>query len=192
MEITIIKVEGKFDLYHQYPGQFEPQPTFIELDPEGTVVSARYNAEIGNAVPMAVYHGRIRRYSLPVPLKADAANELMEELMPLFERVCDGFETVWNGNNTVGKLTDDAIAAEEEIEKITDAIDAESSGIAYWDVADYLQDADLDITAETTDEELEAKATEWEEYAEGEDVAINGDVLEYLTEKRDEMKDEEA
>ena len=45
-------------LYLRYSGQTNPQPAHIEIDPEEKTITAEANPEIGNAVPMNVWHGR--------------------------------------------------------------------------------------------------------------------------------------
>jgi hypothetical protein len=108
-------------LYHRYPGQTNPQPTHIEIDPETRTLSADWNAEIGNAVPARVWHGLVRRYALPSPYLSQAAiKRIMEDIAPLAVRVCDGFASRWDGHNTVGVLNEDAMDAEEAIERILD------------------------------------------------------------------------
>ena len=105
-------------LYHRYPNQTQPQSTHLDLDPAGRLLVADCNWEIGNAVSMDVWHGRTRRYNLPsVYLTAGAIRALMDEIVPLCERVCNGYECDWDGQNNVGCLDDDARDAEDEIER---------------------------------------------------------------------------
>lgn len=101
-------------LLHTYPQQTDRQPCYIEFDLKNHSVYADWNAEIGNAVPTDVWHGFHRRYEIPA-LTRSAALDAMRTLLPLFERVAAGFEEAWDGNNNVGRLTEDAQTAEEEI-----------------------------------------------------------------------------
>ena len=51
----------------------------------------------------------LRRYALPSPyLTQEAVEWLMGKITNEAEQVCDGFEVVWDGNNHVGRLTEDA------------------------------------------------------------------------------------
>lgn len=102
-----------FELYCSYDGQ--EQDCMIELDLETGQLDASYNTEIGNAVPMHVWNGIVRRYRIPC-LSSQGANRAMEAILPLAQRVVDGAEVVWDGNNWVSKLNDDASKAEYEIE----------------------------------------------------------------------------
>lgn len=103
-------------LYEKYPYQTQPQTTFLSLDPSNRILSAHTNPEIGNAVPVEVWNGVVRRYGLHNPsLTAREIGHIMSKIKPLANQVCDGFEIVWNGNNHVGKLSKDAFEAEEKI-----------------------------------------------------------------------------
>jgi hypothetical protein len=135
-KIKIEKVEDH--LYHKYSTEHSPQNTFIELDPEERILSAYSDGEIGNAVPMNVWNGRIRRYSLPDPyLTAETINWLMEKIEPLTERVVDGYECTWDGSNNVGNLDEDAAKAENEIDELLEMerLD-ETDKIAVWSAGD--------------------------------------------------------
>jgi len=103
-------------LLNWYPQQTQPQSTYLVLDLDSGVLTADYNHDIGDAVPMSVWHGRVRRYRLPSPyLTPDCIGAIMDELAPLFERVLAGSEIVWDGSNLVGQLDDDAAQASEAI-----------------------------------------------------------------------------
>ena len=120
--MDIIKTTSS--IYRHYDGQCQPQDCYIEIDLDHSNIEASYNAEIGNAVPMAVWHNRIRRYEIPCIFPA-TADELMKELLPLAERMAVGYERVWDGNNYVGRLTEDAQAASDEIERICQEVEGE-------------------------------------------------------------------
>lgn len=133
--ITIV-VPERNAMYCHYPRQSAAQDSYIELSPESRTLCASYDGEIGNAVPAGVYHGRDRRYGC-VTLSDDAALELMREIAPLAERVCDGFEVVWNGNNNVGKLNDEARDAEDEIIARLDNLD-DDDALQVWGADEWL------------------------------------------------------
>lgn len=177
-------------LHCHYERQTERQGCYIELDCKTGIMAASYNAEIGNAIPFSVYHGHDRRWGIPC-LTADAANELMEEIAPLAQRVLDGYESHWDGNNHVAALTDDAQQAETEIEAEIETLRVdEHNGVSEWDAASWLAEWDrLDIiTAKTTDEELNAMEEEADGTAEVENIVLLG-TGRWLREKRDELRD---
>ncbi len=182
MTITISTASG-CQLYHRYQRQSSPQDCYVELDCERRTLSASPNAEIGNAVPFAVWHHRVLRWSIPVLTDA-AANALLDEIAPLAERVCDGYERVWDGNNHVGRYDADAAQAREQIERLCSDDWDEDQQVSVWDASDWFgglgnreaQAATLGITATTTDAELDAIAERELAEAAAEDV----DVLEGL------------
>jgi len=104
-------------LYHKYPQQTAPQGAYLELDCETGVLTADWNAEIGNGVPESVWHGRKIRWGVPAGLLPDQANKLMEALRPLMEQVLDGYSTYRDAQmNLAGELTDVATDLSDEID----------------------------------------------------------------------------
>lgn len=179
-------------LYNRYQGQSEPQPCYVSLDLRDGELTASWNGEIGNAVPFTVWHGVVRRYTIP-PLRADAANRLLEEIAPVAQAVLDGATVEWDGSNMVGQLTESASLAEEEIERLhierAEARDYEI--IQVWDAADWLQEDDyesLGITPEMTDDDLEEIAEDIRANASAEGVELIENLIEYLQEKRDDCR----
>ncbi|QKW31475.1 hypothetical protein HUT11_35520 (plasmid) [Streptomyces seoulensis] len=164
--VRIIKCTDPTKLFRHYDGQSEAQPAYIELDlREGTLL-ADYDAEVGGAIPFSTYHGFERRYSIPV-LTGEAANRVMQEIAPLAERILADWVEEWDGNNMVARLGGDALAAEEEIEKMLGnglgSYDREhpfapDDLVTAWDIdgaVNGCEAEDYDIIAETTDERLE-------------------------------------
>lgn len=142
--VEITKVDGDH-LYHHYPNQTQPQAVYLELDPEERTLRADWNGEIGNAVPVSVWHGRIRRYCLPSPYFTDLTiDNLLDEIAPFCERVCDGYDSEWDGNNYVGQLTEDAKDAEHEIAHILEQADPD---LNVMDADDYFEPVRDDILA---------------------------------------------
>lgn len=103
------------DYRHTYPGQFRPQDSFFELTEGSNLICPDWNGEIGNAVPFSVYYGRDRRYHFSPQLKLTVVNRLGRTILPLLERVRAGISVNWDGSNYSATLSDDAIAAENEI-----------------------------------------------------------------------------
>lgn len=193
--ITITPVEGD-ELHHQYPGQTAPQDCYVQLVCETGELSASYNGEIGNAVPVGVWHRRVRRWTIPA-LTESAANALLEEIAPLAERVVAGYSEVWDGSNHVGEFDADADAAVEAIARLCDRDWSEGEVIAVWNAADYLgnigsvqaQARALKVTTTTTDDELDTIAEETE--AEAAPAVVNG-VRKHLERLRDELRGSDA
>lgn len=147
-----------------YPRQQTPQRTYIELDCTDGRLTADWDGEIGNAVPIDVYQGHTRRYSIPL-FGQRTINALLDEIAPLAQRVLDGYDSEWDGSNNVATLSDDALAAESEIERI---IQEYGDPDLHWvDAGDWLDDTSDEITrrlanGETVDalmEELDGDGT---------------------------------
>jgi hypothetical protein len=105
-------------LYHHYPREVNPQGAYVLLSEEGEV-SADWNAEIGNGIPSAVWHGRdIRIPVSPFVAGPDLADflERFDRGRVLLERIHEGHAIAWDGSNHVGSLTEDAQAARVELE----------------------------------------------------------------------------
>jgi len=189
--MKIRKLENKFALANRYPGQTNQQDCYISLDLSNETLTAESNPEIGNAVPMSNYHGHERRYSIPC-LTAAAANDLLDEIAPLAERVIAGYESAWNGSNHVARLSEDAQAAEAEIDKICEQVSDstdESTGVTMMS-ADDVPNCYDGITADTTDEELAAEAEKFEENMADEFNTEITDALEVFTARRQYLRDQ--
>lgn len=186
--VTVCPVEGSLDLYCKYQGQTRPQPCHIQLDLESGELSAGYNPEIGNAVPMGVFHGIVRRWAIPA-LKADVVNDLLGRLAPDLQALLDDESTkvYWDGSNRRGRCDD---------EHIWEMLDRREwypeDQVQVWDAGDWYgglggpeaQREQLGITSATTDEELQA-------IVDGEDVDVLEGGLEYLQGLRDEIEEED-
>ena len=185
MDLTINKIESIDELYCHYDRQSSSQGCYVSLDCRNEVLTASYNAEIGNAVPFAVWHGHVQRWGIPL-LTVDRCNELLQEIAPLAERVIAGYESIWDGNNNVARFDDDAREAINEIDHLTDESRFDESNVEEWDVEDWLQYADKP-TADTTDEELAEMVNDAEPNEEN--IIIHGDIEEYLEKIRDEARE---
>jgi hypothetical protein len=155
-------------LYFRYKNQTNPQPAYVTLLTNGKVM-ADYSGEIGNGIPMDVWLGRARRYPVSPCVNGAALVDCLEsdEMRDLLQRVYDGLEDVWDGNNYVGKLTQDAEDAETDIERILEGLDQ----TVVWDDLDQyfgeLPDTDLWPEGHTLAEvetDFEKAASERDEY----------------------------
>jgi hypothetical protein len=148
MSVKIIEVAGQTSLYRQYDRQTYPQPVYVELDCAGRELSATYNGEIGNAVPVPVVFGHYQRFTIPI-LTADAANSLLRSLAPYAEKVCDGYDSEWDGSNMVATFTDAAQEAINAMSRMCDYIEAnEENCVQIIDAATYLEDIMMRINKE--------------------------------------------
>ncbi|MFL6113244.1 MAG: hypothetical protein ACJ786_18075 [Catenulispora sp.] len=197
MSVRIIETASEEALYRRYDSQTSPQNCYIELDLREGTLSADYDSAVDNAVPFTVYYGFERRYSIPT-LTGTAADELMRQIAPLADRILADWEEMWNGNNHVAVLGEDAQAAEEEIsaeigcgaeDRDTDPTEV----VTVWDVdgaCNGTEVEDYGITADTTDERLDEIEEDIRkslaEVSDSSVVVLDG-VAEYLRGKRNEL-----
>lgn len=187
------------ELYCKYPRQSENQDCHVAIDCRSRRLWAEYNPEIGNARPFEVYHGHVRRYTIPA-LREDAANALLDDLAELADRVCDGYESVWDGHNHVAKLDEDAQEAEEEIERLCDAQQDAQEDLVVWDAWEWYEASEsgkteverrasmaeeFGITAETTDADLDRIEAAESKRASDDGVDLVDNLYGYLSDVRD-------
>lgn len=85
---------------------------------DGEVYIAERNYVGGDGTCEREWHNRTLTVTLPDVLDLEALRKVLAdggELSKLIDRVVDGHEVEWDGNNWVGSLTDDAQAALNEI-----------------------------------------------------------------------------
>lgn len=175
-------------LYHRDHGDFEPLPAYIEIDPGVGELSAGVGQKSGT--PIYVWHGRACRVGVSASLTRNEVVDLIDEVAPLAEIVARGYEEKWDGSNYVGKLDADAEGALSKIEQICDERETDSGGV--WDAGNWFSDAPPhEITAKTTDDELEKIAEEYVKDAGRDNISLNF-LEEYLTDMRERMQQEVA
>lgn len=190
---TTIKYENK-SLYLKYPNQTSQQKCFIELDLEDGELNAGTNPSIGSGTPMRVWNGIVKRWNIPC-LKPKAVIALLKEIQPLAEEIMEGSSIFWDGKNYVGKLTEEAQEIVEKIDCICSATEFQEEDIeSHWNAWDWyapISDVckELGITAESTDENLDKIAAREQEAAEEQGYFVES-ILEYLSQKRDELQND--
>ena len=130
-EKTVKIIENEKDNYRKYFGQCQCQDAYIELDCKSGVLSASYDAEIGNAVPFSVYHGHDQRWGISPYMKIKAINKLLEKIEPWAQQIIDGYEEYWDGNNNVARFDKSAKEADETIQAIIEEHDLCDDNVFY-------------------------------------------------------------
>ena len=165
------------------------------------VADDRHCADTGTLI--STIHGRTLELEVEltqgalVVADAEKIAALAAEAQPLVDRVVAGYDTRWDGSNTVGTLTADAREAWDALVGRWDELrDAETwtSDIEVYDAVQWLADGidGLGISAATTDEELAAMVAEVDSIARADGARLVGDGLEYLTSHRDMLRDDEG
>jgi len=139
--MRIQKVEGDHPLYKRYPAQSSHQNAYIELDFSEKLILADWDAEIGNGVPFAVFHGLCQRFDCSVFLSSEQVNHLLEDIQDWANEALAGFDEEWDGSNWVAVFTEDAQRA---LDAIRDRVRDEQAGdvIVIGDWADWFIDYD--------------------------------------------------
>lgn len=181
MTIEIIKVDqnNPTALYKHYGNQINRQPVYVQLSLESGELSVRVDTEIGNSTPIDVWSGKSLVWQIPLLSPRDA-NQLMEDLALLCQEILDESEIIWNGSSYVGKLTDRGRDLRDCVEQ--EISDSHLESIEEWYVDDYCAH---ETVRDLTDAELAELADKIKTYAAGNNVILRGDVLEYLTTRRD-------
>lgn len=127
-------------LWHHYSGQLRHQDVFVELDLRDGHMTVDYSGEVGNAVPVAVWNGEVRRYALAAVPTTAGANRLLQRLAPLAQRVLDDSTQVYNarrGQNLIA-VGEEGASSEADIAEVLAEIDAPDYGreatdlVAVW------------------------------------------------------------
>jgi hypothetical protein len=110
MEIGIDYKNEDALIKNNYQGQNPKQmPIYLVVDWEDATITAETrNYQIGGT-PARQWHQLVSAYQLPADVDAaNLASDIKTEYLPLIEKIRSGFETKWDGNNRVGRFTEDA------------------------------------------------------------------------------------
>jgi hypothetical protein len=116
MTTNLHKLTGPAPLLLRYSGQSNPQNAYVEVYAFGSVCYYA-DPEIGNGRSASVFHGVARRWLIPEDLTARGYESLHSDIEDMLQRVSAGLTTRWDGNNTVGCLSEDASNASDELEE---------------------------------------------------------------------------
>jgi len=181
----------------------EQNPIVLTIDWDNEEITVRTIApHERNSTPGHVWHGLASEYYLTPRLDATELKAWVDsEIVPLAEKLLPMFSAEWDGSNRRGNWTrdengfSDADPLLQEIERIcgddTDVPQLQGDAPGLWDVREWANVTKEELDAETTDDQIEKLALEIESAANGENVVLCGpDLREWLTEKRDELRDE--
>jgi hypothetical protein len=105
---------------------------------EDGAVSVDYSGEIGNAIPAYVWHDRILRWRIPNDLSPAGIDHLMDDVQAELQALHNGHSIEWDGNNHVGRLTNEAREISEVlVQRLRDREDYDRTKI--WDAAEWLR-----------------------------------------------------
>jgi hypothetical protein len=174
--VTIEPVEADVDLFELDPND-PPHglwPCVVELDlRSGTLRAGAKHALPGGGHSPEEHYGIVRSWLIE-PASADWTNALLAQLEPLAQRVLDGAELHWNGNNTIAHLDEDAQAADADIYT---ACAEHASDLTSYNARDWLEFSHADIGRQLlAGETIAAIAAEHRRIAEDNHNIILGDL----------------
>ena len=117
--------------YLRYPRKTQPQPAYVELAENGEV-RASATAKRGDA---ATVSNPPRRWRIDPALRGEQIADAVERLAPLFEAIHRGRTVESDGGKRVERLTDEASAASDELERELENLE---SDVEVWGVEDWL------------------------------------------------------
>lgn len=178
----------------------EQRPILLEIDWDSEVITA-YTHERNWGTPARIWHGLASTYTLDSNVDAtELAEWVQTEIVPIAEKLLTAFSAEWDGSNRVGRWAETVATGEDvsqldrEIEELcyddreVPTIQGESPGLR--DIREWVDLQDGELTADSTDTDIERLAKEIERTAKSEYVVLCGpDLREWLAGKRDEMRE---
>lgn len=137
-------------LFHQYPLQHNPQRAYLDFNPEADelTLTAGYNGEVGNGIPVNVWNRKIIRFSIePATRKSDIdALGNNEDLELLLKTIVAGCESDYQH----GHYTEEAEYAIRSVESL---LESELDTIAVWDADEWISEQNVwdDIVSDLAD-----------------------------------------
>lgn len=133
------QIQEKAPLYQRYETQTLPQQAFIYLFDNGNVY-IDCNHEPSNNISFDEFYGRTITFPVSEYLSGNQIKELFEDevILNLLNKVHEGHTLEYRSQDPpIGKLTDEAIKAKDQLQDILDDIEGE---IQVWNVNDWLFD----------------------------------------------------
>lgn len=188
-------------LYRKDINEFRPWPAFIQLNTDLGEISYVVRRHHNSPANVEYHYGSIM-WQVPALLRGSQLLPLAERLRPLLQRVQNDLSSLICGDeydmylSPTFAMRDDARAASDEILRLLDPHDgiidlADPSQVAeVRTVGDFVDVPPAGLTATTTDAQIPALASEQEADADAEGIVLDGSMIDWLTEMRDQMRQE--
>ena len=191
INVSTAQAQAPAPLY-AHDSEFRPLPAAAVLDTRDPELSFRICSDY-SAIPSAKHSGGKIGWPMEPLTRGSYLVRLAERMLPLMQRVLDDCHPDQDRDGTV--LGEDAQAASEEIGTllepggIIDLSDPDQTArlMTVGEFVDVLPDG---LTVTTTSVEIEALASELEDDAKAGGIALEGSMSEWLTEKRDQLRNE--
>lgn len=182
--------------FYAHDSEFRPLPAVVlldTLDPELTFgTCSDYSA-----IPSAKHSGGTIGWPMEPLTRGSYLVRLAERLRPLMQRLLDDCSHETRDGKICTIMGEDAQAVYAEIGTllepggIIDLSDPDQTA-RLMTVGDFVDFPPEGLTATTTNAEIEALASKLEDQADAEGVALEGSMIDWLTEMRDELRKEAA
>lgn len=170
-------------------------PIYLLIDWENQTIDVDTYYE-PHSVPMDIFNKLRSRIRLPNNINAAYLHDEITDLIPKIEEIYAGYESIWNGHNWIGTLTD---SSQEALYDLTYTIDTNpdhyfttDETISLWDAADWFNSPIPELTPFTTPEELTELAEEYHDAAHADYAVIRGGtdaIKRHFQDQIDEMLD---
>ena len=170
MKITYKETDKLAPLFSQYPMQSQPQRAFIEVHWEERTITADWSGEVGNGLPAYVWEGKADRYSVPAAVNEA---ELISAMNKIAEMIGDS-ERSEDLDYTLMRYCQDHVVECDYV----------------YETQDWYEYDKPEIGAGATDEQLKTLAKKVVEDARQEGYLLTDDPIDYLTEYREELREE--
>jgi hypothetical protein len=197
--VEITHVTNKTELYCHYSNQITQQDCYLSLYLKTGELCVAHDPEINSgssSMTMDEYHRIVLSWKIPC-LTMDSANQLLREAESIAQRILDGADIIWDGNNHIGRLNDDASAAEEDmarlIEEYGDAPTLAIGDISFWFTETSEEElANAGLNIDSGEEELRVAANEIVTQAldEFNTVMDADDIVAYFQSAQEVLRDE--
>ena len=140
LTIEQLTSEHALPLYEESQGQ--EGPAYLYLDTrDGEVYVRGIHPAYANSWGVDEHNGHVRKWRIPNNLTVQGYNSLLSEqkLRELLERVYQGAEEYYDGNNYRTKLTEDAIEASETLNDYLHDINGDFESLEPWDAWMWLE-----------------------------------------------------
>jgi hypothetical protein len=193
INVSTAQVQAAAPLY-AHDSEFRPLPAVVlldTLDPElrfGTCSDY-------SAIPSAKHSDGKIGWTMPPLTRGSYLVRLAERLRPLMQRLLDDCSHETRDGKICTIMGEDAQAVYAEIGillepgGIIDLSDPDQTA-SLMTVGDFVDAPPDGLTAKTTDTEIEALASDLEDDADADGIALEGSMSELLTEMRDQLRNE--
>lgn len=169
----------------------------LRLDLDGrAVIEATERLSGDRSTLMSVWLGREQEWACEcsagamVCPNALAIEELADALAPLLQRAHDGHSVQWDGQNNIGRLTDDAAEASDAIMAMMSRCEWTRDDVSIWNADEWIGSMAGDgVGVNSTDGEIDAMAEDDARQAREDGVILIGSTAKARRDAREELRE---